>query len=143
MTSDPGGTVDRHRVSVVSRGARDTWLLEVIEHQYPNLELVLRAPGQTWTAGGTDVFGALMKLREALDAEDVQVCCNGARRNAWASGMQAQMGRGRVVYLLSDEPGRPLQVGTLDDAPPDQVVRVEEQTEFYAGWLARRNSQGE
>ena len=57
--------------------------------------------------------------------------------------MQRDMGRGRVVYLLDDEAGRPVQVGTLDDAPLDQVVTVQEQREFYAGWLARRNAPGD
>lgn len=54
------------------------------------------------------------------------MCCNGARRNAWASGMQRDMGRGRVVYLLDDS-RRPPSVPTLGLAPAEQVVTVQEQ----------------
>jgi hypothetical protein len=85
----------------------------------------------------------MMDLRVHLDAEEIRLCCNGARRNAWASGMQRDMGEGFVVHLLEDDrPGRSPSVRTLDDAPCDQAVTVDEQKAFYAGWLARRKARG-
>ncbi|GAA2756150.1 hypothetical protein [Actinopolymorpha rutila] len=103
----------------------------------------MRPAPQTWTATGTDVFDAVLNLREQLDAVGVRLCCNGARRNAWASGMQRDMARGRFVYLLGDEPGHPGQVPALDPAPCDQVVTVQEQKNFYSSWLARRTAAGD
>jgi hypothetical protein len=141
VTLDRGDPVER-QVSVVRNGAPATWLVSVVDGHYPHLTVVLTAPDQTWTATGTDLFGALINLREDLDAEEILLCCNGARRNAWASGMQRDMGRGRVVYLLEKgQHGRPRQVGTLEAAPCDQIATVREQKEFYAGWLAQRSAQ--
>jgi hypothetical protein len=139
---DPPRVADQRQVQVVSRGVRATWLLQVARRGR-ELILTLSAPQRTWTAVGGDVFGAMMDLREHLDAEEILLCCNGARGNAWASGMQRDMGEGFVVHLLDyDRPGKPPVVHTLDDAPCDQIVTVDEQKAFYSGWLARRSARG-
>lgn len=139
MTDNP---TEQHVVSVVRNGVPATWPLHVAEGTYPELVLRLIGPDQTWTATGLSVFAALMGLREQLDMEEIRVCCNGARRNAWSSGMQQDMGRGRFVYLLEEnQSGRPTEVHTLDAAPCDQIATVQEQKEWYAGWLAQRTGQ--
>jgi hypothetical protein len=136
VTDDP---TDQRPVPVVRNGVHDTWLLQVAEATYPELALTLSGPDRIWTATGTSVFAALLDLREQLETEQIRVCLNGARRNAWSSGMQQDMGRGYVVYLLEmNQSGRPTEVRTLDPAPFDQVVTVEEQKEWYAAWLAQR-----
>jgi hypothetical protein len=138
-------TTEVYLVHVVDNSGRDeTWPLHVVEEKYPRLTLTLTAPWRAWTATGTDVFGTLMELREHLDSVHVRLCCNGARRNAWASGMQRDMGRGRVVYLVDDnEAGRPRAVRTLEAAPCDEVVTVHEQKDFYAVWLAERSTRSD
>ena len=128
---------DRYRVRVTSNGESARWVLQVTEGEYPELTVTLTAPTRTWTATGFDVFEALMNLREQLDTEGIRLCCNGARRNAWASGMQRDMGQGRFVYVLDDEQSGRHQVETLADAPCEDVGTVHEQREYYAGWLAR------
>ena len=138
MTDNP---TDQRPVPVVRNGVHGTWLLQVTEATYPELALTLTGPDRTWTASSTSVFAALLDLREQLDMEQIRVCCNGARRNAWSSGMQQDMGRGHHVYLLeTNRTGRPTEVRTLDPAPCDQVVTVQEQKEWYADWLAQRTS---
>jgi hypothetical protein len=132
-------STEQHDVPVVRNGIQATWPLHVVEGTYPNLALTLTGPDRTWTATGVSVFAALMNLREQLDPEQILLCCNGARRNAWSSGMQQDMGRGRFVYLLEEnQTGRPFEVRTLDSAPSDQIATVPEQKEWYAGWLAQR-----
>lgn len=134
-------SADEYQVPIICDGIQTTWSLHVINETYPHLTLVLTAPDRTWTATGVSVFAALMDLREQLDAEQIRLCCNGARRNAWSSGMQQDMGRGYSVYLLeANQPGRPTDVRTLDPAPCDQIATVQEQKDWYSSWLAKRRN---
>lgn len=100
--------------------------------------LIVQAPdGTSWSAEAHDVFGSLMKVREQIEPTGALLCCNGARRNAWSSGMQRDMGQGLFVYLLSlPRTPKPPQVRTLDPAPPSQVVSAAEQQAWYRAWLA-------
>lgn len=72
----------------------------------------------------------------ALDADQVRVGLNGARPNAWASGMAADMGQGRSVYLLpptwTEE--RPPLVQTLGPAPLLEVGTRADQDRFQHAW---------
>jgi hypothetical protein len=64
---------------------------------------------------------------------------NGTRRDAWASGIQCDMGEGRVVYLLAEgQAGRPEQVSTLGPAPVSRVGTVEDQDHQHEQWLRSR-----
>lgn len=96
--------------------------------------------GSTLSVEGTDVFSCLLDLRRQLEARGVWLCCNGSRRDAWASGMQRDMGRGMSVYLLEGvEKGvRPPQVRTLDAALCEHVVSVEDQIAWYDSWLGAK-----
>jgi hypothetical protein len=134
-----GDSTDEYPVAIVRDGVQSTLLLHVVEGTYPEVALTLTGRDRAWTATGTSVFAALLDLREQLEMQGIRLCCNGARRNAWSSGMQQDMARGRVVYLLQmNRSGRPAEVRTLDPAPCDQVVTVQEQKAWYAGWLAER-----
>ena len=77
-----------------------------------------------------------MGLREQV--EGIRLCCNGARRDAWASGMQRDMGSGFTTYLLGETPkgDRPPAVATLDAAPVEMIVTVDEQRSWCRAWLA-------
>ncbi|PNX46900.1 MAG: hypothetical protein BV456_11685 [Thermoplasmata archaeon M8B2D] len=39
-------------------------------------------------------FTAMFELRKQLEYENIQLCCWGARKDVWPSGMQADMGSG-------------------------------------------------
>jgi hypothetical protein len=111
----------------------------VPQHGY---RLTLLAPdGREWSTERADIFEYLLALRDQVEPLGLRLCCNGARRDAWASGMQRDMGMGTWVYLLTDvDPGqRPPQVRTLDPAPAESVVSVQEQRAWHADWLARRS----
>jgi len=114
--------------TLTTRRQGRNWLLDVTDMQ-----------GNSWAGEGPDLFEALRALRRALDPLGIQLGVNGARRNAWASGMQRDMGEGRVVYLLSEgQSGRPPQVNTLGSAPMAEVGTVAEQEERHARWLNSR-----
>jgi hypothetical protein len=103
--------------------------------------MTLRSSHGAWTAEGPDVFTGLMELRRRVDALGMLICCNGARLDSWASGMQRDMGNGSVCYLLEGvEPGtRPPSVRTLDPAPCDRIATVADQEAWHAAWLSRRS----
>ena len=89
-------------------GGQDcTWVLEVARCGREWL-LALQGGERAWSAKGADVFEALRALRAELDNDEILLGCNGARANAWASGMQRDMGEGKTVYLCAlDRSGRP------------------------------------
>jgi hypothetical protein len=75
------------------------------------------------------------------DPLGVRLGVNGARRDAWASGMQCDMGEGRAVYLLADgQAGRPEQVSTLGSAPLSHVGTVDDQNQRHEQWLRSRRT---
>ncbi len=105
-------------------------------------ELVLTdTDGTEWHAQASDVFECVVQLRLQLEPLELRLCCNASRRDAWASGMQRDMGSGFAVYLLADAPvgTRPPDVPTLGYAPPDDTVSYAEQHAWHERWLASRS----
>jgi hypothetical protein len=89
------------------------------------------------------VAAALRALRRTVDPLGIRLGVNGARRDAWAPGMQRDIGEGRVVYLLTErETERPPQVSTLGPASLAEVGSVREQDEQHARWLSSRPATG-
>jgi hypothetical protein len=134
---------ERHDIPVVVKGGSTTmWTLTVTKPSPHTIVLALAGDaGRRWDARSGDVFDALMNLRRKLEPVGVQLCCNGARRNAWSSGMQRDMGGGYATYLLElgEHRTRPKHVRTLDPAPPSEVVTVAEQLAFQEQWRAERS----
>jgi len=126
-------------VPVVDGRTSVTWSLVLTKSERPSVTLALSdGSGRTWEATGGDVFDALMKLRLKAEPDGVQVCCNGARRNAWSSGMQRDMGEGFSTYLLrlGEHHERPESVPTFAPAPAAEVTSVAEQVAFHEQWMA-------
>lgn len=124
-------------VTVLNHGVEETWNLDVRPIPDRKIELSLRSlSDETWEAVGNDVFGTLMQLRETMEPLGVLICCNGARINAWSSGMQRDMGEGKCVYLLSttDRASKPPVVATLGAADPSEIVLVADQRAWYEAW---------
>jgi len=80
-------------------------------------------------AEGSDWFECRLSLRLLLEERGWRILCNGARVNAWPSGMSRDMG-GAMVYLYPDD-HRPRTrddlVRACDEASPELVVTVQEQ----------------
>jgi hypothetical protein len=107
------------------------------------IELIARAGHYTcpYTATGSDMFMALVRLRRQLEPDGLMVAVQGARRDTYPSGMARDMGGGLQVYVM--RPGLPARledtVKTLDDASPDQLATVDEQRAAFDAWLAERH----
>lgn len=71
------------------------------------------------------------------------VAVQGARRDTYPSGMLRDMGGGRRVYVMwAGQLARQEDVArTLDDAPPDQIVTVDQQREYVEAWRAEPEKQ--
>jgi hypothetical protein len=129
------GTID---ITVQVGDERQIWaavVLPLVPHGHYRVEL--RSPaGVTWSAEAGDVFWCLIELRRQLEPEGVALCCNGARRDAGVTGLLADMGEGRRVYLLDgiDGPQRPPIADTLAPVPCDVVVSVDEQLTWLDDW---------
>jgi hypothetical protein len=129
----------RHDIAVSSTAGESAWELST-DRRGRGWTLTLTGLDRTWSADGPDLFEALRNLRRQLDPLDVRLGCNGARRDAWASGMQRDMGEGRLVYLLvAGQAGRPVQVDTLGPASLKDVGTVTEQDAYHTRWLATRS----
>jgi hypothetical protein len=117
------------------------WTLSPSRDDHGFWTLELSAPDRVWTGTGHNCFAALRDLRLTLDSAGYPIGVNGARAKAAVSGMQADMGEGRVMYLLvMGESGRPEQVPTLDPAPLDQVASVDEQDRTNDAWYSSRRT---
>lgn len=124
-------------------GRSENWSieLETVSPHDSYLMTLEASDGRRWTSEAPDVFGCLLDVRAQVEPDGVLLCCNGARRDAWASGMQRDMGQGRVVYLHEGiDPGQfPPMVETLDPAPPDTVATVAEQRAWFESWWQNRD----
>ena len=123
---------------VTAEGTLEQWHLAHSALAPRGHRLVLESPSEVeWTAEASDVFECLMVLRQQLEPEGVRLCCHGSRLDAWASGLQRDMGSGLSIYLLGAvaEGERPPSVPTLDFAPPELVVSRDDQMEWHREWL--------
>lgn len=76
---------------------------------------------------GSDFFGCLIDARLVLESRGLLLCCQGARSDVFPSGMQRQMGLGRVARLLTRDVDRQGEVDIFAAAKPHEVVSVQRQ----------------
>jgi hypothetical protein len=97
----------------------------------------LRGPVGAFSGSGPDQFEALVELRRTLDETGWRIAVQGARRDAFPSGMTRDMRQGMQVYVLI--PGPPAKttdlVDTLAPAKVDDVGTVDEQRNNWKNWL--------
>ncbi|GAA4924714.1 hypothetical protein LX16_0042 [Stackebrandtia albiflava] len=140
-------TVDSGDVSVL--------LVRGTERRLATLRVVGRDPyrlrlegmGQLKESTGPDLFEALVALRRDLETDGWLPAVQGARRDAYPSGMARDMGGGERIHLLHT--GRPASTADLVDtlAPVADVgllATVAQQHEAYVAWLeslARKESE--
>ena len=88
-------------------------------------------------AEAADLFDALRNVRSQLESRDVALCCAGARRDVWSSGMQRDMGQGLTAYILTfpRTTERPSVVKIFDRAPLEAIATVAEQEAFARAWM--------
>jgi hypothetical protein len=132
---------ENHLIGVLADTSEQQWSLTTSRRGRDWLLAITSPDGKSWAAEGPDLFRALRALRRILDPFGIRLGVNGARRDAWASGMQCDMGEGRAVYLLVEgQAGRPEQVRTLGSAPVSQVGTVDDQDQQHERWLHSRRT---
>lgn len=84
-----------------------------------------------------DYFSALQGLREELEAEGIQIMCNGAARNVYPSPMQQSMGSGNKAYkLVLGRSAKMADVVDIFECEDNlEYTSVDEQKQFYTEWL--------
>jgi hypothetical protein len=84
-----------------------------------------------------DYFECLLKLRDQLEPLGYRFLVNGARRNAWPSGMARDMGAGVTAYLLElgKHGERFPSVRIFEPADEVEIALVDEQRAFHDSWL--------
>jgi hypothetical protein len=135
-------------VRVIGAGGSEyTWQLSY-EQFSAGCRITLAAAGdnQSWSALGQDLFEAFCALRVQLEALGVRICVNGARVDAYPSGMSRDMGGGQMLHVLRQRNRleRLLRMsahktsGLVDIFGPalcEIIGSVEEQRTFYDSWL--------
>ncbi|MFD1146721.1 hypothetical protein [Saccharothrix hoggarensis] len=106
---------------------------------WPVYRVELRLAGDRFTATAPDAFEALVRLRRQVEPHGWAVAVQGARRDAWPSGMARDMGGGLRVYVM--RPGRAVTteddlVDTFADAPVDLLGTIAEQEAYRDAWHA-------
>lgn len=84
-----------------------------------------------------NIFDALCRLRAVLEPFGFLICCNGARRDSWASGLAKDMGGGKRVYLTRGGHRATTSdlVATLAPADCSKCVRLSVQLMYHIQWI--------
>lgn len=97
------------------------------------------ADGRIWAATEYDYFECLVSIRRSLDKNGLSICCQGARKDVWASGMARDMGAGLRAYVLKE--GREASVEDLvdifDPAPAELIATVAAQKRYAEKWRSQ------
>jgi hypothetical protein len=97
----------------------------------------LPVTGELVTGQAGDCFAALQSVRRKAEGRNWMICCKGARRNVWPSGMSRQMGGGIKAYVL--EMGRQgrsdLLVEIFDEDTPESYSTVADQEAYAHAWF--------
>lgn len=96
----------------------------------PSVIRVRRGQGPVAEHTGDDLFHCLHGLRQALEADGLLLCCQGARPDVFPSGMDRQMGEARHAHVLGLEAGQEESVDIFAPADVGLVGTIEEQRIF-------------
>jgi hypothetical protein len=104
----------------------------------PTYTLTLDRPDVSQSARGSDLFVALESIRPDMEHGNRMIVVQGARRDAYTSGMLRDMIGARRVYIV--QPGRQAEREYLVDifagADIADLGTVQKQKEFCKAWRA-------
>jgi hypothetical protein len=92
--------------------------------------------GRVFSASDGDYFACLVSIRRELEAQGIVVCCQGARKDVWPSGMARDMAAGLQAYVLTigRTPLRSEVVGIFDPADRKLIGTVADQEQYFHLW---------
>lgn len=87
--------------AVDAAGSESDWTVETTLNEGEfQLSISDPASGKSWTSAGHDLFNCFVDIRRQVEPAGVRFCVNGARINAYPSGMSRDMGGGQMLYIL-------------------------------------------
>ncbi|OWY63196.1 hypothetical protein B7486_54405 [cyanobacterium TDX16] len=100
---------------------------------------VLLPDGEAMRAAGSDLCEALLDARRQLETRSLLLCCCGARKDVWPSGMSGQMTGGRSAYVHTPgrRPGFDDMVDIFAAARCTEVTDVASQRSGLLDWHRR------
>lgn len=103
----------------------DTWIMELSFNG-----------SQNTIVKGIDLFDCLRSLRSKLDPKGIKILCNGARVDAYPSGMLQGSGVPKVyINTMGKTASFENLVDLFDEAPAGKIGTVEEQREYHDKWI--------
>jgi hypothetical protein len=96
----------------------------------------LDTPDGLVAGGGSDLFQALKEIRLVVEPQGWLIAVQGARKDAYVSGMVGDMLGARRVYILQAgrQVGRAHLVDIFAEAAVESLGTVEQQKAFYREW---------
>jgi hypothetical protein len=96
----------------------------------------LDGPDGRVTGNGSDLFQALQEIRSELEPRGWLIAVQGARVDAYPTGMVRDMIGARRVYILrvSQQAQREHLVDIFAEAAADSLGTVEQQKNYYRDW---------
>ena len=118
------------RLDVVDHEGRITASTLTLYDAVP-ARLVLTSRGLFLDVEGGDLLDCLIDLRRRLEAEGLNLCCQGARSDVWPSGQLRQFTNGRLGYVLAPGPPGDVfeEVDVFAPAQPCEIVLIGQQRE--------------
>ena len=123
-------------VAILKNGVELPGVLNDVTTADHRAQITLNYNQTSLTKTADDFFDALRQIRLELETQNAMILCNGARIDAYPSGMSRQMSLGRIVYL--NQTGQPAKhkAAIFDKADADWVASVAEQDKYHCDWLA-------
>jgi hypothetical protein len=116
------------QLDVVDREGRTT-VATLTLYDSVTARLTLRCRSLLLDVEDEDLLDCLVNLRRRLEAEDLNLCCQGARADVWPSGQLRQFTNGHLGYVLASKPpgGAHEEVDLFAPAQPHEIASIEQQ----------------
>lgn len=101
------------------------------------VKIELHYSNRIFECSAKNYFDALIKLREKLEQESIQILCRGANKNVYPSAMQLNMGTGRNAYMLIMHKRARQQdvVDIFEFSKIAECASIAEQKQFFNFWI--------
>jgi len=116
---------------------------EVAPQSKEKVKLILKFAGRQLHRTDTDLFHALVFIRQELEKDNLLLNCYGASKHVYPSAMAINMGAGEMAYKLTlGKKAKTEDLVSIFDVGADIVpATVNQQKDFYNDWLRSLNQE--
>lgn len=128
-------------VKILFSNDMDTFgIFQVWEEDIENpdwVKLSLKFGEREIARSAEDFFSAMCAIRQIIEMEGMLLCCYGASKNVYPSGMSRNMGLGDKAYKLNKgQPAKMSDVVSIFETGPDIIpATVKEQEQYFHEWV--------